>query len=212
MESLLKQYIEKNETVLQNQATSFHNLEIQIGQIAGKLKSRPQGALPSSTELPRNSGNTLNVGQLVPTTVTLQLADRSLVHPEGEVKDVLVSNDKFILLPDFIILDYEANKDVPIILGRPFLSTGRVQIDVYKGEITLSVNGKELRFDIIKAMKYPEEEDLTDSDNEPSCNEKEVSEDENEREDANASIATCNAIMETTTKEEKLTLNEERKA
>ncbi|XP_038874989.1 uncharacterized protein LOC120067511 [Benincasa hispida] len=59
----------------------------------------------------------LNVGQLVPMTVTLQLADRSLVHPEGKLKDVLVMIDKFVLLTYFINLDYEADKDVPIILG-----------------------------------------------------------------------------------------------
>ncbi|XP_038895863.1 uncharacterized protein LOC120084032 [Benincasa hispida] len=59
----------------------------------------------------------LNVGQLTPTTVTLQLADRSLVHPEWKLKDVLITIDRFILPADFIILDYEADKDVPIILG-----------------------------------------------------------------------------------------------
>ncbi|XP_038904414.1 uncharacterized protein LOC120090778 [Benincasa hispida] len=57
----------------------------------------------------------LNVGQLTPTTVTLQLADRSLVHLEGKLKDVLVTIDKFVLPENFIILDYEADKDVPII-------------------------------------------------------------------------------------------------
>ncbi|XP_038880519.1 uncharacterized protein LOC120072182 [Benincasa hispida] len=67
----------------------------------------------------------LNVRQVVPTTVTLQLADRSLVHPERKVKDVLVPIEKFMLPADFIILNYEADMDVPIILGRPFLSTGR---------------------------------------------------------------------------------------
>ncbi|XP_038902293.1 uncharacterized protein LOC120088926 [Benincasa hispida] len=66
----------------------------------------------------------LDVGQLTPTTVILQLADRSLVHLEGKLKDVLVTKNRFILTADFIILDYEADKDVPIILGRPFLSTG----------------------------------------------------------------------------------------
>ncbi|XP_038904380.1 uncharacterized protein LOC120090738 [Benincasa hispida] len=66
----------------------------------------------------------LNVGQLAPTMATLQLADRSLVHPEGK-------------------------------------------IDMYKEEITLSVNGQNLRFDIIRAMKYPKEEDLNESDDEP---------------------------------------------
>ncbi|XP_038874876.1 uncharacterized protein LOC120067377 [Benincasa hispida] len=79
--------------------------------------------------------------------------------------------DKFILPADFIILDYEADKDMPIILGRPFLSTGRVQIDVHKGEITMSINEEKLRFNIIKAMKYLEDENLSESDNEHSCNE-----------------------------------------
>ncbi|XP_038888913.1 uncharacterized protein LOC120078683 [Benincasa hispida] len=91
----------------------------------------------------------LNVGQLAPTTVTLQLTNRSLVHPEEKVRNVLVTIEKFILPTNFIIMDYETDKDVPIILGRPFLSTDRAQIDVHKGDITLSVNGQKLRFDII---------------------------------------------------------------
>ncbi|XP_038877377.1 uncharacterized protein LOC120069667 [Benincasa hispida] len=84
-------------------------------------------------------------GQLTPTTVSLQLADRSLVHPERKLNDVLVKIDKFILPADFIILDYEADKDVPTILGRPFLSTDRAQRDVHKRQITISINGKKLR-------------------------------------------------------------------
>ncbi|XP_038894603.1 uncharacterized protein LOC120083118 [Benincasa hispida] len=137
----------------------------------------------------------LNVRQLAPTTVTLQLADISLVHLEGKVKDILVTIDKFILPADFIILDYEVDKD----------------IDVYKEEITLSVNGQKIGFDIIRAMKYPEEEDLTEFDDELSLYEEEKSEDEDEGEDVTASIVTYNAITETSTKEENLTINEERK-
>ncbi|XP_060964044.1 uncharacterized protein LOC115699948 [Cannabis sativa] len=72
----------------------------------------------------------LGIGEACPTTVTLQLADRSMAHPEGKIEDVLVQVDKFIFLGDFIILDYEADRDVPIILGRPFLTTGRTLIDV----------------------------------------------------------------------------------
>ncbi|XP_038874898.1 uncharacterized protein LOC120067402 [Benincasa hispida] len=59
----------------------------------------------------------LNMGQLAPTTMTLQLADRSLVHPEGKMKDVLVTIDKFILPADFIIMNYKSDKEVLIILG-----------------------------------------------------------------------------------------------
>uniref|UniRef100_UPI001C3E3B63 retropepsin-like aspartic protease n=1 Tax=Picosynechococcus sp. (strain ATCC 27264 / PCC 7002 / PR-6) TaxID=32049 RepID=UPI001C3E3B63 len=94
-----------------------------------------------------------------PTTVTLQLADRSVVHPEGRIEDVLVKVDKFILPTDFIILDYEADEDVPIILGRPFLSTGRTLIDVHKGEIIMRVNDQEVIFNVFKALEYPGEQE-----------------------------------------------------
>ena len=62
----------------------------------------------------------LGIGEARPTTVTLQLVDRSIKHPEGIIEDVLVKEDKFIFPVDFIIPDYEADKEVPIILRRPF--------------------------------------------------------------------------------------------
>ncbi|XP_062114269.1 uncharacterized protein LOC133825326 [Humulus lupulus] len=54
----------------------------------------------------------LGIGEARPTTVTLQLADRSMAHLEGKIEDVLVQVDKFIFPTDFIILDYETDKDV----------------------------------------------------------------------------------------------------
>ena len=68
----------------------------------------------------------LGVRECKPTTVTLQLADRSYAYPEGKIEDVLVKVDKFIFLVDFNVLDFEANKEVLIILGRPFLATGKI--------------------------------------------------------------------------------------
>ncbi|KAF7821267.1 DNA-directed DNA polymerase [Senna tora] len=65
--------------------------------------------------------------------------------------------DKLILLADFIVLDYEEDKNVPIILGRPFLATGRTIIDVQKGELTMRVQDQEVKFKVFKAMKLPEE-------------------------------------------------------
>ncbi|XP_038882264.1 uncharacterized protein LOC120073493 [Benincasa hispida] len=67
--------------------------------------------------MPLSMFKQLNVGKLMPTTKTLQLSDRSLVHSKEELKNALVSIDKFILLTDFIILDHEADEDTPIILG-----------------------------------------------------------------------------------------------
>ncbi|XP_062093729.1 uncharacterized protein LOC133799744 [Humulus lupulus] len=73
------------------------------------------------------------IGEVRPTTVTLQLVDRSLAHQDGKIEDVLVRVEKFIFPADFIVLDYEADREMPIILGRPFLATGRTLIEVQKG-------------------------------------------------------------------------------
>ncbi|XP_062081084.1 uncharacterized protein LOC133785884 [Humulus lupulus] len=92
--------------------------------------------------MPMSIFKKLGIGEARPTTVTLQLADRSMAHLEGNIEDVLVQVDEFIFLADFIILNYEADKDVPIILGRPFLATGRTLIDVQKWELTMRVNAQ----------------------------------------------------------------------
>ncbi|XP_062114349.1 uncharacterized protein LOC133825422 [Humulus lupulus] len=72
----------------------------------------------------------LNLGEARPTTVSLQMADRSVNHPHGEIKDVLVKVGKFIFPMNFIVLDMEEDENIPIILGRSFLATSRALIDV----------------------------------------------------------------------------------
>ncbi|XP_062103624.1 uncharacterized protein LOC133814712 [Humulus lupulus] len=107
--------------------------------------------------MPMSIFKQLGIGEVRPTTVTLQLADRSLAHPDGKIEDVLVRVDKFIFLADFIVLDYEADKEVPIILGRPFLTTRRTLIDVQKGELTMRVQDEKVTFNVFKAMRFPDE-------------------------------------------------------
>ena len=68
----------------------------------------------------------LGFGEARPTTVTLQLVDRSLKHPRGVIEDVIVKVDKFIFPIDFIVLDMEEDKEIPIILGRPLISAQKV--------------------------------------------------------------------------------------
>ena len=85
-----------------------------------------------------------------PTTVSLQLADRSITYPRGVVEDVLVKVDKFIFPVDFIVLDMEEDEDVPIILGRPFLATGRTLIDVHQGKLTLRLDDEEVVFKVLR--------------------------------------------------------------
>ncbi|XP_062099849.1 uncharacterized protein LOC133805703 [Humulus lupulus] len=81
----------------------------------------------------------LGLWEAKPTSVTLQLADRSLTYPKGIVEDILVKVEKFIFTVDFIVLDMEEDREISIILGRPFLATGQTLIDVQKGELTMRV-------------------------------------------------------------------------
>ncbi|KAL5568115.1 hypothetical protein UlMin_024690 [Ulmus minor] len=108
--------------------------------------------------MPMSIFKTLGIGEARPTTVSLQLADRSIAQPEGKIEDVLVKVDKFIFPVDFIILDFEADMEVPIILGRPFLATGRALIDVQKGELTMRVNDQKVTVNVLNALKHPDEE------------------------------------------------------
>ena len=101
----------------------------------------------------------LGLGEAQPTTVTLQLADRSLKHPRGVIEDVLVKVDKFIFPTDFIALDMEEDNEIPIILGKPFLATGRAMIDVQRGELKLRVQEDEVKFNVFEAVRHPEESD-----------------------------------------------------
>ena len=101
----------------------------------------------------------LGLGEAKPTTVTLQLADRSLKHSRGIIEDVLVKVDKFIFPADFIVLDMEEDKEIPIILGRPFLATGKALIDVQKRELRLRVQDEEVRFSVFRVIRHPAESD-----------------------------------------------------
>ena len=92
----------------------------------------------------------LGLREARPTTVTLQLADKSLKHPRWVIEDVLVKVDKFIFPENFI---------VPIIFGRPFLATSRAMIDVQRGELKLRVQEDEFKFNVFKAVRHPAESD-----------------------------------------------------
>ena len=87
--------------------------------------------------MPYSVAKKLSLGEITPTTVTLQMADRTLAKPEGIIEDVLVKVGKFIFPADFIILDIEEDSQVPLLLGRPFLATG---VALRVGEETADFN------------------------------------------------------------------------
>ncbi|XP_073120288.1 uncharacterized protein [Henckelia pumila] len=96
----------------------------------------------------------LGMGEPKPTRVSLQLADRSIKYPRGIIEDVLVKVDKFIFPVDFVVLDMEEDLDMSLILGRPFLATGKALIDVQKGKLLLRVGEEEITFDVFNALKH----------------------------------------------------------
>ncbi|XP_024963864.1 uncharacterized protein LOC112504144 [Cynara cardunculus var. scolymus] len=125
--------------------------------IGGKEIGKALCDLGASINLmPLSVFNNLGIGEARPTTVTLQLANKSIAYPKGKIEDVLVQVDKFIFPANFIILDFEADKDIPIILGRPFLATGRTLIDVQKGELTMRLQDQKVTFNVFNSLKYPD--------------------------------------------------------
>ncbi|XP_075500124.1 uncharacterized protein LOC142538709 [Primulina tabacum] len=76
--------------------------------------------------MPYSCFEKLGIREVKPTTISLQLADRSIKYPRGVIEDVLVKVDKFIFSVDFVVLDMEEDREIPIILGRPFLATGKL--------------------------------------------------------------------------------------
>ena len=98
----------------------------------------------------------LSLRELIPTTITLQMADRSMARPKGVLEDVLVKVGKFIFPVDFVMMKMEEDTQVPILLGRPFLATGAALIDVQKGELTLRVGDEAVHFNLNKSLKQPD--------------------------------------------------------
>nr|GFB10275.1 reverse transcriptase domain-containing protein [Tanacetum cinerariifolium] len=87
--------------------------------------------------MPLSIWKKLRLPTLNDTKMVLELADRTISKPTGVAENVFVKVGKFYFLADFVILDFMADPRVPLILGRPFLSTAHALIDVYEGEITL---------------------------------------------------------------------------
>ncbi|XP_050876307.1 uncharacterized protein LOC127080012 [Lathyrus oleraceus] len=96
----------------------------------------------------------LGIGVVQNTRMTLQFTGHSVKKPYGIVEDVLVKIDKFVFPVDFVILEMPIDKEIPLILGRPFLETGRCFINIEEGTMTLKVYDEELKSDVRNTMRY----------------------------------------------------------
>ncbi|GJR41506.1 putative reverse transcriptase domain-containing protein [Tanacetum coccineum] len=103
--------------------------------------------------MPLSAYLNLGLGKLAHTKLTAELADRTVKYPKGIAENVLVGIGKFVFLVDFIILDMPKDIKVPLILGRPFLSTAHAKIDVFKRKITLRVGEEKIIFKSVKPAR-----------------------------------------------------------
>ena len=88
-----------------------------------------------------------------PTAMRLLMADRIVKRPIGILNDVLVKLKSFIFPEDFVTLDCEVDFEVPSILGRPFLATGRALVDMEKGKMKFQLNNEEATFNICRTLR-----------------------------------------------------------
>nr|GEX80744.1 DNA-directed DNA polymerase [Tanacetum cinerariifolium] len=109
---------------------------------------------PATIKAVEESCKKLSLPELTPTKMTLELADRSITHPKGVVEDVFIKVRKFHFPTDFVVVDFEADPRVPLILGKSFLRTGHALIDVYGEEITLRVNDEAVTFNLNQTTRY----------------------------------------------------------
>jgi hypothetical protein len=101
----------------------------------------------------------LGLGELKPTSMTLQLADQSVKVPRGIVEDVLIKVDKFYFPVDFIVLDTEPvlviGSEIPEILGRLFFATANTLINYRSGVMKISFGNMMVELNIFHIRKQP---------------------------------------------------------
>ena len=117
-----------------------------------KIRHSPLDLSASVNLLPYSVYQQHNLGELKPTSTTLLLTDRSIKVPKRIIEDILVRVEKFIYLVDFIVLKMKPItnecKQIPVILGRPFLTTANALINCRNGAINLSFCNMILELDV----------------------------------------------------------------
>nr|GEU98949.1 reverse transcriptase domain-containing protein [Tanacetum cinerariifolium] len=130
-----------------------------------ELKCKALANLGASINfLPLSVWKKLGLPDLIPTRMTLELANRAICTPDGIARDVFVPVGKFTFPADFVIVDYKSDPRVPLILGRPFLRTTRALIDVHGEEMILRDGDERLtlnmKHDIASYSNHPHRESV----------------------------------------------------
>ncbi|GJZ23477.1 DNA-directed DNA polymerase [Tanacetum coccineum] len=180
--NLIKEIRASTDAAIRNQGASIKTLEIQIGQMSkvlheGGFRSLPSSTktnprdqvklIPTTTNADESSIHHIESRQYAVSTeqnntlkyksrqATLPFLDKTVKYSNGIAENVLVRIGKFTSLVDFIILDMPKDVKVPLILGRPFLSTARAKIDIYKRKITLRVGEEKIIYKSVSQSLDP---------------------------------------------------------
>nr|GEU55058.1 reverse transcriptase domain-containing protein [Tanacetum cinerariifolium] len=81
-------------------------------------------------------------------------ADRLISRPVGGAEDVYVKVGSFHFSADFVVVDFDADPRLPLILRRSFLKTGRALIDVFEGDLTIRVGKEASTFNLDQTSRY----------------------------------------------------------
>ncbi|XP_021750418.1 uncharacterized protein LOC110716092 [Chenopodium quinoa] len=130
-----------------------YSIPVKLGDIEINRALCDLGA--SVSLMPLSICKKLQMGELKPTRISLQLADRSVKFPLGVLEDVPLRVGKFFIPCDFVVMEMDEDVNVPIILGRPFLATAGAIIDMKKGKITFEVGDEKLEYSLFNVMGAP---------------------------------------------------------
>ncbi|XP_058722056.1 uncharacterized protein LOC131593535 [Vicia villosa] len=165
----LKEILSNKKKIEDNETVTWENL-------SPKLKDSGSFSIPCNIEkfvidkalynlgasislMPLSICEKLNMGDLRPTKMSVELADRSVKYPIGVLENIPVCIGQFYIPTDFIIMDIKEDVNTPIILGRPFLATVGAIIDVKKGKLTFEVGEEKVEFILTQFLQAPAIED-----------------------------------------------------
>ncbi|XP_070047252.1 uncharacterized protein [Nicotiana tomentosiformis] len=124
--------------------------EVSVVMLSEKCSAILQNKLPHKLGDPSSSTISCTLGGVYFEKALYQITKK----PKGIIENVLVRVDKIVYPVDFIVLEMKECPDETIILGRPFLATGRAIIDIHQGQLILRVDEERVIFDMQKILRY----------------------------------------------------------
>ncbi|XP_057251835.1 uncharacterized protein LOC130591893 [Beta vulgaris subsp. vulgaris] len=137
-----------------------YSIPIKLGDI--KIKNALCDLGASVSLMPLSICKKLNMGELKPTHISLQLADRTVKFPLGILEDAPLRVGKFFIPYDFVVMKMEEDANVPIILGRPFLATAEAIIDMKKGNIAFEIGDEKMEYTLTNSKDSPSMGEMVD--------------------------------------------------